>query len=173
MRDLETAVDAVLDDHPQLSRDRIGVMGGSYGGFATARLLARTSRFSSAVVERGLLNFGSFGGTSDIGVTFDRLFLQRTLPDAVDDLWAASPLSQAHRITTPTLVIHAEQDYRCPIEQAEQLFAMLRRCGVDSELLRFPDESHELSRSGSPKHRVERFDAVRDWHGRYLGTTAP
>jgi len=169
MLDLEAAVDSVMAERRQLSRERVGVMGGSYGGFAAARLLARSDRFTSAVVERGLLNFVSFGGTSDIGADFDRLYLRRTLPDDVDDLWAASPLAVAHHITTPTLVIHSDHDFRCPVEQAEQLFSLLRRRGVDAEFLRFPDESHELSRSGSPRHRVERFEAILDWHGRHLG----
>ena len=166
--DLEAAVDMVLEHCPQVDRDRIGVMGGSYGGYATARLLARSGRFRSAVVERGLLNWVSFGGTSDIGAYFDRMFMDRALPDDVAALWAASPVGQADRITTPTLVIHAEHDWRCPIEQGEQLFTMLRRHGVASELLRFPDEGHELSRSGSPRHRVERFEAILDWHARHL-----
>ena len=168
MLDLEAAVDAVLERFANVSRERLGIMGGSYGGFATARILARQSRFRSAVVERGLLNFVSFGGTSDIGTFFDRMFVGRTMPDDALTLWSASPMSTAHRITTPTLIVHAEQDHRCPIEQAEQLFTMLRRNGVESELLRFADESHELSRSGAPRHRVERFDAILDWHDRHL-----
>jgi dipeptidyl aminopeptidase/acylaminoacyl peptidase len=167
--DLEAAVNTALAEQPQVSRDRIGVMGGSYGGFATTRLLARSERFASAVVERALLNFVSFGGTSDIGPNFDRLFLRQTLPDDAADLWTASPLAVAHRITTPTLILHSEQDLRCPIEQAEQLFSLLRRRGVDAEFLRFPGESHELSRSGAPKHRIERFEAILDWHDRHLG----
>ncbi|MBW3603583.1 MAG: S9 family peptidase [Actinobacteria bacterium] len=166
--DLEAAVDMMLERHPRVSPDRLGVMGGSYGGFSTARMIARSERFRSAVVERGLLNWVSFAGTSDIGPFFDRMFLQRTLPDDAAALWAASPLATAHRITTPTLVIHADEDWRCPIEQGEQLFTMLRRNGVDAQLLRFPGENHELSRSGSPKHRVERFEAILDWHGRHL-----
>lgn len=167
--DLEAAVDVVLDRHPQVSRERIGVMGGSYGGFATARLIGRSGRYASAVVERGLLNWVSFGGTSDIGVFFDRMFMARTLPTDATTLWTASPMAMAHRVTTPTLVLHSDQDWRCPVEQGEQYFAMLRRSGVEAELLRFPGESHELSRSGSPKHRVERFDAILDWHARHLG----
>jgi dipeptidyl aminopeptidase/acylaminoacyl peptidase len=167
--DLEAAVDMVLERYPQVARDRLGVMGGSYGGYATARLLARTDRFRSAVVERGLLNWVSFGGTSDIGAFFDRMFMDRALPADAAALWAASPVAHADRISTPTLVIHAEHDWRCPVEQGEQLFVMLRRHGVDAELLRFPDEGHELSRSGSPKHRVERFEAILDWHAHHLG----
>jgi len=167
--DLEAAVDMVLERYPQVARDRLGVMGGSYGGYATARLLARTDRFRSAVIERGLLNWVSFGGTSDIGAYFDRMFMDSALPDDAAALWAASPVAHADRITTPTLVIHAEHDWRCPVEQGEQLFTMLRRHGLDAELLRFPDEGHELSRSGSPKHRVERFEAILDWHAHHLG----
>jgi len=166
--DLEAAVDMVLERHPNVSPERLGVMGGSYGGYATARLLARTDRFRSAVVERGLLNWVSFGGTSDIGAYFDRMFMDRSLPVDAAALWTASPVGQADRITTPTLVVHSEHDWRCPVEQGEQLFAMLRRHGVEAELLRFPDEGHELSRSGSPKHRVERFEAILDWHARHL-----
>jgi dipeptidyl aminopeptidase/acylaminoacyl peptidase len=169
--DLEAAVDMVLARYPQISRARLGVMGGSYGGYATARLLTRSDRFRSAIVERGLLNWVSFGGTSDIGPYFDRMFMDRSLPVDAAALWSASPVGLADRITTPTLVIHAEHDWRCPIEQGEQLFAMLRRHGVRAELLRFPDENHELSRSGAPKHRVERFEAILDWHDRHLGQT--
>ena len=93
---------------------------------------------------------------------------------AVDDqatMWDASSISRFASITTPTLILHSEHDFRCPIEQAEQLFVALLRNGTDTELLRFPGpESHELSRSGKPKHRVERFEAILDWHGRYLGS---
>jgi dipeptidyl aminopeptidase/acylaminoacyl peptidase len=79
-----------------------------------------------------------------------------------------SPLALAHNVTTPTLILHSENDFRCPIEQAEQYFMALLRNGTPAELLRFPDESHEMSRSGKPRHRVERFEAILDWHGRHL-----
>lgn len=171
--DLEAVVDAVLARHPQISPERVGIMGGSYGGYATARLLARTDRYASAIVERGLLNWVSFAGTSDIGSYFDRMFVGTQMPEGIDALWAASPVRTADRISTPTLVLHSFEDHRCPPEQAYQLFSMLRRNGVESELLLFPDESHELSRSGSPKHRVERFEAVLAWHDRHLGVERP
>jgi dipeptidyl aminopeptidase/acylaminoacyl peptidase len=83
-------------------------------------------------------------------------------------LWRAGPLARAHRITTPCLVVHSEHDWRCPIEQAEQFQAVLLASGVESEMVRFPGEGHELSRSGSPKHRRERFEAILDWHARHL-----
>ncbi len=167
--DLEAAVDMALERFPQVSRARLGVMGGSYGGYATGRLLARTDRFRSGIVERGLLEWISFGGTSDIGVFFDRMFMARTLPVDAAALWEASPVAMAHRISAPTLVIHSEQDFRCPLGQGVELFTMLRRSGVEAELLVFPGENHELSRSGSPRHRVERFDAILEWHARHLG----
>jgi dipeptidyl aminopeptidase/acylaminoacyl peptidase len=80
----------------------------------------------------------------------------------------AGPLDRADRIVTPTLLIHSEDDYRCPISQAEQLFAALALRGVEVEMLRFPGEGHELSRSGTPRHRIERFHAILDWHDRHL-----
>jgi dipeptidyl aminopeptidase/acylaminoacyl peptidase len=166
--DLRAAVDAALEREPRLDAERLGIMGGSYGGYITGRVIGVDGRFSSAIVERGLLAWPSFAGTSDIGPYFDRLYLGAQLPEGYEDLWRASPVSNAHQVTTPTLVLHSENDFRCPIEQAEQLFALLQRHGVESELVRFPDEGHELSRSGKPKHRVERFEIVLDWHGRHL-----
>ena len=167
-RDLEAVVDAALERYPQADPGRVGIMGGSYGGYATARLLARTDRYASAIVERGLLQWESFSGTSDIGPYFDRMFLGSSLIDGPGVHHDASPLATADRITTPTLVLHSEHDWRCPIEQAEQFFVALKRSGTTTEMVRFPDEGHELSRSGSPKHRVERLDIVLDWHDRFL-----
>ena len=147
---------------------RLGVMGGSYGGYATARVLSHDLRFKSAVAERGLFSFLSFAGTSDIGPWFSRMYLGDGLDD-LETVALSGPLSAADAIETPTLILHSEGDYRCPIEQAEQLFVKLQMNGVPSEMVRFPaDEGHELSRSGSPKHRLERFEIILDWHGRYL-----
>jgi dipeptidyl aminopeptidase/acylaminoacyl peptidase len=171
--DLEAVVDATLARFPQADPDRVGVMGGSYGGYATARLLARTTRYRSAIVERGLLQWESFGGTSDIGPYFDRMFLGTSLLEGAEVHRAASPVTTAHGITTPTLVLHSENDWRCPPEQGEQFFVALKRAGVPTEMLRFPDEGHELSRAGTPKHRVERFEAVLDWHARWLADERP
>ncbi len=168
MRDFEACVAAALERFPRLEADRLGVMGGSYGGFATTSLLARDQRYRSAVVERALTTWPSFFGTADIGPWFAQMYLEANLPDGFETLAVASPLARAHRITTPTLVLHSEEDWRCPIEQGEQLFTLLQYLGVETEMVRFPGESHELSRSGKPKHRQERFEIILDWHARYL-----
>ena len=165
--DLLAAPDVAAQEFPRLDLDRMGIMGGSYGGFATVRVTAEDQRYKSAIPERGLYDWTSFVGTSDIGAFFDGMYVRQGATR--DELWAASPLRHADGITTPTLVIHSETDWRCPIEQGEQLFALLQKNGVESEMLRFPGESHELSRGGKPKHRIERFEAILDWHGRYLG----
>jgi dipeptidyl aminopeptidase/acylaminoacyl peptidase len=169
LRDLVAAPSAAAAVAPRLDLDRMGVMGGSYGGMMTVRLAAVDHRYKSAVAERGLYSWLSFGGTSDIGPWFDRMYLDAQLPEAVDLLWQASALAHADRVVAPTLIVHSEGDYRCPIEQAEQLFVLLRRVGTETEMVRFPaGEGHELSRSGKPKLRKERFEIILDWHDRYL-----
>ena len=170
--DLLTALDGAVEHFDRLDGERMGIMGGSYGGLITSKILAIDSRFKSAVPERGLYNFVSFAGTSDIGLWFGGLYVGDRDYDDWSSLWEASPLRTAHRITTPCLVIHSDSDYRCPVEQGEQLFSTLIDNGVETELLIFPDESHELSRSGSPLHRQERFEAILEWHDRYLSPAA-
>jgi dipeptidyl aminopeptidase/acylaminoacyl peptidase len=166
--DIGAVVEAALGRFPRIDRDRLGVMGGSYGGFMTGWLTSHEDRWKSAVIERALVSFPSFAGTSDIGATFPRSYTLADYPDGWETWWEKSPLAYVHNVTTPTLVIHSENDYRCPIEQGEQWFMALLRNGVPTEMLRFPGESHELSRSGGPKHRKERFEAILDWHGRHL-----
>lgn len=167
--DVNAVIDAAVERFPRLDPGRIGIQGGSYGGFLTSWMIARDERFSSAVVERALLSFPSFAGTSDIGPTFPGSYIDFEFPDDWATLWGKSPLAYAHQITTPTLIVHSENDFRCPIEQAEQLFTTLLRIGTETVLLRFPGEGHELSRSGKPRHRMERFEAILDWHARLLG----
>jgi len=168
LEDLLTVFDEALERFDRLDGTRSGIMGGSYGGFMTTRILAVDDRWRSAVPERGLYNFVSFAGTSDIGFSFPRRYLGEWTYDDWSALWDASPLKRAHRITTPCLIIHSDADYRCPIEQGEQLFSALIDHDVEAELLRFPAESHELSRAGKPVHRRERFEAILEWHRRHL-----
>lgn len=157
-------LDGVLETDPRLNGARVGVMGGSYGGYLTAWIIAHDHRFAAAIVERGFLDPASFQGTSDIGSFFGDEYVG---VDA-DAIAAQSPMAVAAQVRTPTLVIHSERDYRCPLEQATRYYTALKRAGVDTEMLIFPGEDHELTRSGRPRHRVERFEAIRDWWMRHL-----
>ncbi len=158
---------------PRLDTDDVGIMGGSYGGLMTLRVIAADQRYKSAVAERGLYTWTSFSGTSDIGMWFGRAYLGFDLYDDPERVWWSGPLAYVPTVETPTLVIHSESDWRTPIEQGEQLFAALKRVGVETEFVRFPGgEGHELSRSGKPRHRQERFEIILDWHGRHLAASA-
>ncbi|MEZ5377370.1 MAG: S9 family peptidase [Acidimicrobiales bacterium] len=148
---------------------RIGMGGGSYGGFMTSWAIGHTDRFAAALVERCVSNWETFAGTSDIGPWFGRRYGGATVESDVESLRRQSPITYAANNSTPTLILHSEQDWRCPPEQAEQLFAAYRRAGVDTTFVRFPGENHELSRSGKPRHRVERFVLIHDFFARHLG----
>jgi len=146
---------------------RAGVIGGSYGGYMTSWIVGHTNRFKAAVSERAVNNWHSMNGSSDIGWVFKAQF--GTTPWEDPEGWAEmSPITYADKITTPTLVLHSENDLRCPIEQGEQMFTILRQLKRDVEFVRFAAESHELSRAGSPFHRVRRFEIVLDWFKRKL-----
>lgn len=167
------ALAGALIDHDDVDPGRVGIGGGSYGGFMTAWVIGHSDRFVAALVERAVTNWESFEGTSDIGGWFGRQLLGASIdgeaPNGVDALRRMSPLSHAARNRTPTLILHAEEDWRCPIEQAEQLFAAYRRHGVDVTFVRFPGENHDLTRGGSPRHRQERFAIVHDFFADHLG----
>jgi dipeptidyl aminopeptidase/acylaminoacyl peptidase len=161
-QDLLAFVDDVAAD-PRIDSTRVAVMGGSYGGLMTTMLLGRTGRFVAGITERSLSSWDSFSGTSDIGPWFTRGYVG-------DDLTGASPLHYADGIDAPLFVIHSERDYRCPLEQAQRLFARLKQRGVPTRLLVFPGEGHELSRSGQPRHRVQRFEQILAWWAEHLPT---
>ena len=161
--DVLAFLDAALQD-PALDADRVGVMGGSYGGYLTTLLLGRTDRFVAAVSERAFLDPVSFVGSADIGWFFPDQYLG-TDPERVR---AQSAMAAAGAIVTPTLVVHSEEDWRCPVEQGARLFVELKRRGVPTEFLLFPGEGHELSRSGRPRHRLARFEHLLRWCARWL-----
>ncbi|MBE7162924.1 MAG: S9 family peptidase, partial [Williamsia herbipolensis] len=161
--DLLALLDAALE-RPDLDGARVGVLGGSHGGFMTTWLIGHEQRFRAAVSERAVNAIDSFEGSSDIGWEFaDALY-----GTDVEARRRQSPLTYADDIETPVLIIHSEQDWRCPVEQAQRLYVALRRRGATAELLLFPGEGHELSRSGLPSHRVARFEAILDWFDRHV-----
>jgi len=169
--DVLAGLDEALRRFDFLDAERLGVLGGSYGGFMTSWIVGHTDRFRAACSERAVNDQRTMFGTSDIGHLFNVTALGGVMPwDDPARYVERSPLTYASRITTPLLIIHSEEDYRCPIEQAEQLFVALKTLRRETMLVRFPGENHELSRSGTPRHRLERFRIILDWFGRYLGT---
>jgi dipeptidyl aminopeptidase/acylaminoacyl peptidase len=169
--DLMGVVDSALERFPFLDGDRLGVLGGSYGGFMTSWIVGHTNRFKAALSERAVNQLVSAFGSSDVFWVFERQF-GGPMWEHVDDWMKMSPATYASKIETPLLVVHSENDLRCNVEQGEHLFILLRLLGKEVEMLRFPCESHELSRSGSPVHRVQRFEAILEWFGRHLSPGA-
>ncbi len=162
--DLMEAVDYVLKRYP-VDKENLFVTGGSYGGFMTNWIVGHTSRFRAAVTQRSISNQLSFWGTSDIGSWFntDQIGSGKDLWEATLHYWEKSPLKYAKNVKTPLLIIHSEEDYRCPVEQAYQLFYALKMLKKDVKMILFPKETHDLSRSGKPKHRETRLREIADW----------
>ena len=148
---------------------RMAITGGSYGGYMTAWIIGHTDRFAAAVSQRGVYNLSSFYGTSDVPSLISGEFDAEPWEEP-EVLWHHSPLAYAHKIKTPTLILHSENDYRVPIEQAEQLFAFIRRSGGTVEMWRYPRDGHELSRSGEPKHRQSRLERMVEWFDRHCAS---
>jgi dipeptidyl aminopeptidase/acylaminoacyl peptidase len=167
MPDVMALVDYTIDQG-YVDATRLGVTGGSYGGFMTNWIIGHTDRFKAAVTQRPVSNMHSFYGTSDIGSTFGDYETGGTPWANTEQFIKMSPITYVDKIKTPLLIIHSEEDYRCPIEQAEQLFVSLKMLNQTVELLRFPNESHGLSRMGKPTHRVERLQAILGWFEEYL-----
>jgi dipeptidyl aminopeptidase/acylaminoacyl peptidase len=165
--DCMAVVDEAFARFGFIDADRVGVMGGSYGGYMTSWIVGHTDRFRAACSERSCNNFLLEGGSADIGWTFKgelgAFWFER--PDVYLQI---SPSTYAENITTPLLILHSENDLRCPVGHAEDLFTILRLLKREVELVRFPEESHELSRSGSPIHRVQRLEIILDWFDRHL-----
>jgi dipeptidyl aminopeptidase/acylaminoacyl peptidase len=165
--DLMAVVDEAIRRFEFVDPGRIGVLGGSYGGFMTSWMIGHTDRFRAACSERACNNFILEGGSADIGWWFKGEIGAHWF-EAPDVYLKMSPSTYAPDITTPVLILHSENDLRCPVGHAEDLFTILRLLGREVELVRFPEESHELSRSGSPVHRVQRFEVILDWFDRHL-----
>ncbi|MDN5904411.1 MAG: S9 family peptidase [Micrococcaceae bacterium] len=164
LQDVLAFLDGAVAAEPSLDGNRVGVLGGSYGGYLTAWTIAHDHRFAAAIVERGFLDPISFVGSSDIGWFFGDEYTGRDVAATLEQ----SPMAKVGQVRTPTLVMHSEEDYRCPLEQAQRYYVELLRQGVETEFLLFPGENHELSRAGTPWHRRQRFEAILDWWDRYL-----
>jgi dipeptidyl aminopeptidase/acylaminoacyl peptidase len=165
--DIMAGVDALLQKG-YIDEQRMGVTGGSYGGFMTNWLIGHTDRFKAAVTQRSVVNLASDFGSCDFGWTFADDELETTPWDDLDAYMHMSPIKYVKQMHTPLLILHSEQDLRCNIEQAEQLFAALKYLGREVLFVRFEGQSHGLSRGGHPKLRVRRLELILDWFEKYL-----
>ena len=167
-RDLMQAVDHVLKTYPFIDEERLGVAGGSFGGFMTNWTVGHTDRFKAAVTMRSVCNWYSQVGTSDVS-------WGHTGVGAGDEPWEIperylelSPITYVDKINTPLLIIHSEYDYRCPLSEGEQLYYAMKRQKKETEFIRFANNSHGLGRTGKPSLRTERLRHIVRWFDRYL-----
>lgn len=167
--DIMAGVDHVIAQG-YIDTERMAAGGASYGGYMTCWILGHTDRFKAVVTERVVSNFHSFWGTSDIGQTFGAWELGGKTPVEDPEVYTrCSPITSMHQAKSATLIIHGEMDLRCPMEQSEQAFIVLKRAGVPVEFVRYPDESHNHAVGGQPKHRTDRLGRILAFLGAYLG----
>ena len=153
---------------PYIDTTRMGVTGGSYGGYMTVWIIGHTDRYKAAVTQRCVSNMISMWGSSDKNWHFQQTLNNKPPFEDLQKYWDCSPIKYIGNAKTPTLVIHSENDMRCPIEQGEQVFVALKRLGVDSEMVRFPGEFHGLSRNGRTDRRIVRLQHIQCWFDKYL-----
>jgi dipeptidyl aminopeptidase/acylaminoacyl peptidase len=156
---------------PYIDETCMGVTGGSYGGFMVNWIIGHTQMFKAAVTQRSISNRLSSYGSSDINWMREFSFDNEPPWENLVNYWRQSPLQYIGNARTPTLVIHSENDFRCPIEQGEQIFVALKRLGVETEMVRFPDTSHGLSRNGRTDRRIIRLQHILRWFDKYLKTS--
>jgi dipeptidyl aminopeptidase/acylaminoacyl peptidase len=166
-RDLMAWAD-FIEKQPYISKKQMGVTGGSYGGYMTVWIIGHTKRFKTAVTQRCVSNLVSMWGSSDFNWVFQEVLNDKPPFEDLDKFWEHSPIKYIGNAKTPTLVIHSENDLRCPIEQGEQVFVALKTIGVDTEMVRFPDEFHGLSREGRTDRRIARLNHIVNWFDKYL-----
>jgi dipeptidyl aminopeptidase/acylaminoacyl peptidase len=167
-QDLMEVMDEAVKKYKFIDEKRLGVTGGSYGGYMTNWIVGQTSRFKAAVSQRSISNWTSFFGTTDIGYFFGPEQLGGDPWTNAKGYAEMSPLTYADKVDTPLLLIHSMEDKRCWMAEALQFFTALKYFGKEAELALFPDETHELSRSGKPLHRIKRLDLILDWFESHL-----
>ncbi len=170
--DLMGALDRALAIHEWIDPDRLGVCGGSYGGYMTNWIVGHTQRFRAAVTLRGTCNRYNHWGTGDIAYLGAGWEFPGAPWESPEFYLERSPITYVRQIRTPLLILHGENDLRCSIEQAEQLFVALKRQGTPTLFVRFPGESHSISSSGQPRHRTEEMRHLLGWFSTYLGASA-
>lgn len=164
---LMTFVDTVLEKYPQIDQSRLAVTGGSYGGYMTNWIITHNNRFACAASQRSISNWLSFYGYSDLGYNFNVDQMNTTIFEGADKMWNVSPMKYAANIQTPTLFIHSDEDYRCPLSEGLQIYTSMVDRGIPTRMCIFKGENHELSRSGRPKHRMRRLNEITAWIEKY------
>ena len=165
--DIMEAVDYAVENLPFIDPGRLGVVGGSYGGYMTNWLVGHTDRFRAAVALNSMSNLYSGTGTSDIDYMDHSVTAGKNPWEDVEYFMSKSPISYVENVVTPLLLIHSSEDYRCPMDNAEQLFTALKKLRKTTEFVIFPG-SHGFGRIGKPKHRVQRLQHILRWFDRYL-----
>ncbi|MBQ6654812.1 MAG: S9 family peptidase [Erysipelotrichaceae bacterium] len=166
--DIMNFVDAALKAWPQMDEENLFETGGSYGGFMTNWIIGHTDRFRACASQRSISNWFSFYGISDIGPGFTEDQQACGPFDDAEKLWWHSPMKYADQVKTPTLFIHSDQDYRCPMAEGMQMYTSLITHGIEARLVYFRGENHELSRSGKPLHRIKRLQEITGWFNQHL-----
>ncbi len=159
--------EAAVEAYPQIDQARIAVTGGSYGGYLTNWVIGHTDRFACAVSQRSISNLISFWGTADVGYNSVTDKNGGDIFHAEQQLWEQSPVKYADQVKTPTLFLHSDEDYRCPLEQGIQMYTAVSLQGVDTRLVVFKGENHSLSRSGKPANRIRRMEEMLRWFETY------
>ncbi len=168
MPDVIATLESAIAGHDWIDTDRLGITGGSYGGYLTNWIVSHDDRFKVAVTQRCVSNFHSFFGTSDIGFNFGEFEFGGVPWKDAELLLRYSPISYVDQVHTPLLILHSERDLRCPIEQAEQMFTALKYLDREVAFVRIPEESHDLSRSGTPSRRLARLHHLVSWFDTHL-----
>lgn len=160
--------DEVLKRYPDINAEKVGICGGSYGGFMCNWMIGHTDRFAAAASQRSISNYLTKALCTDIGFSHNMKQLGTDPWTDFDTVWEHSPLKNAPKAVTPTLFIQSDEDYRCWMSDAIQMFTALKQNGVDSRIALFHGENHELSRSGRPENRISRLKEIGDWFEKYL-----
>ena len=163
--------DVVLEKYPQIDKKRVGVTGGSYGGFMTNWIIGHTNRFAAAASQRSVANNVTMELTTDLGILHASQQIYSSTFIDYQYVWNTSPLKYAGNVTTPTLFIHSSEDWRCGPAEGLQMYTALKFHGIETRLCLFMGENHELSRSGHPKARVRRLAEITAWMEQHLKAT--
>lgn len=166
--DLMDFVDAAISQTDFIDEKRLGITGGSYGGVMTNWVIGHTDRFRAAASQRSISNWVTLSGISDIGYNFVNNYVGADVWTDIATLWKQSPLAYANKVKAPTLFIHSEEDYRCPLPEGLQMYSALQYFNVPSRIVIFKNENHELSRNGRPLNRIKRLDEITHWFDKYL-----